>query len=63
MPMPGKKEIDFAQALELLGVFLIVTGADLPAVASKNEMVGEGAVNQHYLSMNILGRDKVLLRR
>jgi xanthine dehydrogenase molybdenum-binding subunit len=54
------KKINFAEALNVPGVFAIVTGADLPEVASKNEMVGEGAVNPHYLSMNILARDKVL---
>jgi xanthine dehydrogenase molybdenum-binding subunit len=54
------KKIDFSEALKLPGVFAIVTGADFPEVASKSEMVGEGAVNPHYLSMNILARDKVL---
>jgi xanthine dehydrogenase molybdenum-binding subunit len=52
--------IRFAEALNVPGVFAIVTDADLPEVASKNEMIGEGAVNPHYLSMNILARDKVL---
>jgi CO/xanthine dehydrogenase Mo-binding subunit len=54
------KKINFAEALNVPGVFAIVTGADLTEVASKSEMVGEGAVNPHYLSMNILARDKVL---
>jgi xanthine dehydrogenase molybdenum-binding subunit len=54
------KKINFVEALDVPGVFAIVTGADLSEVASKNEMVGEGAVNPHYLSMNILARDKVL---
>ena len=54
------KKIDFSAALKLPGVFAIVTGADFPEVASKNEMVGEGAVNPRYLSMNILARDKAL---
>ena len=54
------KSINFDKALELPGVFAIVTGADLPEVASKTEQVGEGAVNTRYLSMNILARDKVL---
>src|ERR1700731_4088413 len=54
------KSINFEKALELPGVFSVVTGADLPEVASKSEQVGEGAVNARYLSMNILARDKVL---
>lgn len=54
------RKINLAAALKLPGVFAIVTGADLPEVASKNETVGEGAVNPRYLSMNILARDKVL---
>jgi CO/xanthine dehydrogenase Mo-binding subunit len=54
------KKIDFSAALKLPGVFAIVTGADFPEVASKTEMVGEGAVNPRYLSMNILARDKAL---
>src|ERR1700724_2772116 len=51
------KNINFAEALNVPGVFAIVTGADFPEVASKSEMVGEGPVNPHYLSMNILARD------
>jgi CO/xanthine dehydrogenase Mo-binding subunit len=54
------KSINIARALALPGVFSVVTGADLPDVASKTEQVGEGAVNARYLSMNILARDKVL---
>src|ERR1700691_3148271 len=54
------KKINFAEALKLPGVFAIVPGANLPDVASKNEMVGEGAVNPRYLSINIRARDKVL---
>ncbi len=54
------KRINFAEALNVPGVFAIVTGADLPDVASKTEQMGEGTVNPRYLSMNILARDKVL---
>jgi len=54
------KSINFEKALELPGVFSVITGADLPDLASKTEQVGEGAVNARYLSMNILARDKVL---
>ncbi len=42
------------------GVFAIVTSADFPEVACKTEQVGEGTINPHYLSMNILARDKAL---
>src|SRR5271154_957539 len=42
------RKINFSEALNLPGVFAIVTGADLPEIASKSEMVGEGAVNPHY---------------
>jgi len=54
------KKINTAEALNLPGVFAVVTGADLPEVASKTEQVGEGAVNARYVCMNILARDKVL---
>jgi xanthine dehydrogenase molybdenum-binding subunit len=53
-------KINTAEALNVPGVFAIVTGADLPEVASKTEQVGEGAVNARYVAMNILARDKVL---
>ena len=54
------KKINTAEALNVPGVFAVITGADLPEVASKTEQVGEGAVNARYVSMNILARDKVL---
>jgi xanthine dehydrogenase molybdenum-binding subunit len=54
------KSINYDAALKLPGVFAIVTGADLPELASKTEQVGEGAVNSRYVSMNILAREKVL---
>jgi len=54
------KKINAAEALNVPGVFAVVTGADLPEVASKTEQVGEGAVNARYVSMNILARYKVL---
>ncbi|MGA2409589.1 MAG: xanthine dehydrogenase family protein molybdopterin-binding subunit [Candidatus Binataceae bacterium] len=54
------KKINIAEALKLPGVFAVVTGADLPEIASKTEQVGEGAVNTRYASMNILAHDKVL---
>jgi xanthine dehydrogenase molybdenum-binding subunit len=54
------KSINFDAALKLPGVFAIATSADFPEVASKTEQVGEGTVNPHYLSMNILARNKAL---
>ncbi len=54
------KRINTAEALNLPGVFAVITGKDLPEIASKTEQVGEGAVNARYLSMNIMARDKVL---
>jgi xanthine dehydrogenase molybdenum-binding subunit len=54
------KRINTAEALNVPGVLAVITGADLPEIASKTEQVGEGAVNARYLSMNILARDKVL---
>jgi xanthine dehydrogenase molybdenum-binding subunit len=52
--------INVEQALQLPGVFAIVTSADLPELASKTEELGEGAVNSRYVAMNVLARDKVL---
>jgi xanthine dehydrogenase molybdenum-binding subunit len=52
--------ISIEKALGLPGVFAIITGADLPDVASKTEDLGEGAVNTRYVSMNVLARDRVL---
>ena len=40
---PRADQIDqYREALKLPGVYAIVTGADLPEVASKTEQVGEG---------------------
>jgi xanthine dehydrogenase molybdenum-binding subunit len=54
------KSINVEKALALPGVFAIITGADLPDIASKTEDLGEGAVNSRYVSINVLARDKVL---
>src|ERR1700730_14871402 len=43
------KKINTAEALNVPGVFAVITGADLPEVASKTEQIGEGAVNAHYV--------------
>jgi xanthine dehydrogenase molybdenum-binding subunit len=54
------KSISVDRALSLPGVFAVITGADLPDVASRTEDLGEGAINTRYVSMNVLARDKVL---
>ena len=54
------KSIKIDKALKLPGVRAIVTAADLPEAANRLEQAGEMAINPHYLSMNILARDKVL---
>ncbi|HEY8517712.1 MAG TPA: xanthine dehydrogenase family protein molybdopterin-binding subunit [Candidatus Binatia bacterium] len=52
--------IDVSRAAALPGVKAIVTGADMPRVASSTEQAGESTVNPRYLSDNILAKDKVL---
>src|SRR5262245_64780607 len=52
--------IDVARARALPGVKAIVTGADLPTATGGTEQVGEGAMNPHDLSDNILAKEKVL---
>src|SRR6516164_6942560 len=54
------KSINTAKALKLPGVKAVVTAADLPEAANRLEQAGEMAINPHYLSLNILARDKVL---
>jgi CO/xanthine dehydrogenase Mo-binding subunit len=54
------KSIDTTHALNVPGVFAVITGDDLPDVASKTQDIGEGAINARYVSMNILARGKVL---
>jgi CO/xanthine dehydrogenase Mo-binding subunit len=54
------RSIDTRVAAALPGVKAVITGADMPIVASKVAMVGEGAVNFKYLSNNLLAVDKVL---
>ena len=52
--------IDTSLAEALPGVKAVVTSADLPDVESKVASLGEGSVNAHYQSWNILARGKVL---
>src|SRR5512143_966253 len=52
--------IDTSHAEGFPGVRAVVTSADLPDVESKIADLGEGTINLHYQSSNILARDKVL---
>jgi xanthine dehydrogenase molybdenum-binding subunit len=54
------KAINVEKALRLPGVKAVVTAQDLPDIANKEEAIGEIVLNPHYLSLNILARDKVL---
>ncbi len=54
------KSINTAKAASLPGVAAVITGADLPTIASRTENLGEGVVNSRYISLNVLARDKVL---
>jgi len=54
------KSINIEKAKKLPGVKAVVTGEHLPSLKSESEQVGEIAMNPHYLSLNILARDKVL---
>ena len=54
------KSIDASAALALPGVKAVITGQDLPELASGIYQMGEIPINPRYLSMNILARDKVL---
>jgi xanthine dehydrogenase molybdenum-binding subunit len=54
------KSINVEKALKHPGVMAVMTGADLPEVKGVMAQVGELIVNTHYLSLNIMARDKVL---
>jgi xanthine dehydrogenase molybdenum-binding subunit len=54
------KSIDITKALKHPGVKAIVTARDFPEVKGVMAQVGELVVNTHYLSLNIMARDKVL---
>jgi CO/xanthine dehydrogenase Mo-binding subunit len=54
------KSINLAKALKHPGVKAIVTAADFPEVKGVMAQVGELIVNTHYLSLNIMAREKVL---
>ncbi|SVB26874.1 uncharacterized protein METZ01_LOCUS179728, partial [marine metagenome] len=56
--------IDTSKAMALPGVRAVVTGADLPAPASDDEVIdlGEGPARIKYLRDNVLATDKALYR-
>ncbi len=54
------RSINIEQALKHPGVKAIVTAKDFPEVKGVMAQVGELTVNTHYLSLNIMARDKVL---
>ena len=54
------KSINIDKALKHPGVRAIITGADLPEVKGVMTAVGELVVNTHYLSLNVMAREKVL---
>lgn len=54
------KSINVDKALKYPGVYAVITGADFPEVKGVMAQVGELLVNTHYLSLNVMARDKVL---
>jgi xanthine dehydrogenase molybdenum-binding subunit len=54
------KSIRLDKALKHPGVRAVITGADFPEVKGVMAQVGELVVNTHYLSLNVMARDKVL---
>ena len=54
------KSINISKALKHPGVKAIVTADDFPEVKGVMAQVGELVVNTHYLSLNIMAREKVL---
>src|SRR6201988_761280 len=54
------RSINIERALKHPGVHGILTGDDFPEVKGVMAQVGELVVNTHYLSLNVMARDKVL---
>ena len=54
--------IDTSQAEALDGVRAVVTSADMPKVESKISDLGEGTVDIHHLTRNVLAHDKALYK-
>lgn len=56
------KSIDTSEAEKVEGVFAVVTSKDLSPMESKIAELGEGAVDLHHLTQNVLARGKVLYK-
>jgi xanthine dehydrogenase molybdenum-binding subunit len=56
------RTIDASKALALPGVEAVVTSADLPDPGNRIAELGEGAINLHHLSSNVLARGKALYK-
>jgi len=54
------QRIDASKALAIDGVKVVVTGADLPSLASAEVEGGEGGGNMRDLACNVMARDKAL---
>src|SRR5271167_1287711 len=54
------KSINVDKALKHPGVRAVIIGADFPEVKGVMAQVGELVVDTHYLSLNVMARDKVL---
>ena len=57
------KSIDASAALALPGVKAVITSADLPDLPSGVVPMGELPMNPRHLSVNVMARDKALVRR
>ncbi len=53
-------DIDIKEAVELPGVFAVITSDDLPDLEDKLTSLGEGSINLRYQSWNVLACGKVL---
>jgi xanthine dehydrogenase molybdenum-binding subunit len=54
------RSINVDRALNHPGVHAVITGTDFPEVKGVMAQVGELVVNTHYLSLNVMAREKVL---
>jgi CO/xanthine dehydrogenase Mo-binding subunit len=54
------KSIDISAAMKLEGVKAIITRDDLPDQSNANFGAGEGSANYHFMTRNVLAREKVL---
>ena len=56
------KSIDTSAAVAMPGVHAVITHEDFPAAEAKLVDLGEGAINFHYASNNVMAADKVLYK-